>query len=477
MALPSRFSLYRPFTQNFLVGCILLCLPGIYTALTGLGAGGGQPSSADVANKTNALLYGLLALVALFGGTILNMLRPKLSLAIGSLGYPCYVGGLWYYDRTGNAWFALLAGAMLGITGGFLWTAAAYVQFSYAQEKDKGLYISTQWILRSIGAIVGSSISLGLSVGQTSPVGVSTPVYVAFIAIHTSAVLIALLLIVDPGRVVRRDGTHIAVFGEARLWPEVKGTLAVMLDRRYLFTAPAQLVCEMALALVSSVNSRYFNLRTRSVNNFAYQATQAFVPAVLVLVLDSKYIRSRRTRGLVGIAGMGTVAVGASAGLIGWLQVHRVDALRTPAGADWSDAEWPGLFVCYVLFGAVYAGYQMCVEYTLSATTNDPAVLARVAGMFKFYSAFGMMVSFVMAGEGVSFLGQITLQLVLYALGICGVVWVLVFHVQESNYFSEDNVIAPVAVEEQKRGLEAENSQPAKDVAAQNTSSVSGHRA
>lgn len=158
--------------------------------------------------------------------------------------------------------------------------------------------------------------------------------------------------------------------------------------------------------------ARYFNLRTRSVNNFAYQATQAFVPAVLVLVLDSKYIRSRRTRGLVGIAGMGTVAVGASAGLIGWLQVNRVDALRTPAGADWSDAEWPGLFACYVLFGAVYAGYQMCVEYTLSATTNDPAVLARVAGMFKFYSAFGMMVSFVMAGEGVSFLGQITLQLV-----------------------------------------------------------------
>ncbi|KID83281.1 DUF895 domain membrane protein [Metarhizium guizhouense ARSEF 977] len=456
MVLPSRFSLYRPFTQNFLVGCILLCLPGIYTALTGLGAGGGQPSSADVANKTNALLYGLLALVALFGGTILNMLRPKLSLAIGSLGYPCYVGGLWYYDRTGNAWFALLAGAMLGITGGFLWTAAAYVQFSYAQEKDKGLYISTQWILRSIGAIMGSSISLGLSIDQLKPVGVSTPVYVAFIAIHTSAVLMALLLIVDPRRV---------------------GTLAVMLDRRYLFTAPAQLACEMALALVSSVNSRYFNLRTRSVNNFAYQATQAFVPAVLVLVLDSKYIRSRRTRGLVAVAGMGTVAVGASAGLIGWLQVNRVDALRTPAGADWSDAEWPGLFVCYVLFGAVYAGYQMCVEYTLSATTNDPAVLARVAGMFKFYSAFGMMVSFVMAGEGVSFLGQITLQLVLYALGICGIVWVLVFHVRDSNYFSEDNVIAPVAVEEQKRGLGAENSQHAKDVAARNTSSVSGHRA
>jgi hypothetical protein len=109
---------------------------------------------------------------------------------------------------------------------------------------------------------------------------------------------------------------------------------------------------------------------------------------------------------------MGTIAIGASAGLIGWLQVNKVDSLRKPAGADFSDAAWPGLFACYILFGTVYAGYQMCTEYTLSATTNDPEILARVAGIFKFHSAFGMMVSFIMAGEGVSFLGQVMLQLV-----------------------------------------------------------------
>lgn len=122
---------------------MLLCLPGIYTAITGLGAGGGRESSADVANKTNAILYGLLAFVGLFGGTILNMLRPKLSLMIGSIGYPLYVGGLWYYDRTGISWFPLFSGAALGITGGFLWTAAAYIQFAYAEEKDKALVRAT----------------------------------------------------------------------------------------------------------------------------------------------------------------------------------------------------------------------------------------------------------------------------------------------------------------------------------------------
>lgn len=120
---------------------------------------------------------------------------------------------------------------------------------------------------------------------------------------------------------------------------------------------------------------------------------------------------------------MGTIAVGASTGLIGWLRVNKVDSLTKPAGADWTDPQWPGLFACYVLFAAIYSGYQMCTEYTLSATTNDPEVLARVAGMFKFYSALGMMISFIMAGEGVSFLGQVTLQLVyvvLYAFSDMG---------------------------------------------------------
>lgn len=131
----------------------------------------------------------------------------------------------------------------------------------------------------------------------------------------------------------------------------------------------------------------------------------------MVYILDNKRIKSRKTRGLIGIAFMGAVAIGACTGLIGWLHINKVDSLKKAKGADWTDPEWPGLFVCYLLFGAIYAGYQMCTEYTLSATTNDPEILARVAGMFKFYSAFGMMVSFIMAGERVSFLGQVTMQL------------------------------------------------------------------
>jgi hypothetical protein len=92
-----------------------------------------------VANKTNAILYGLFALCGWLGGTVVNILKPRLSAIIGSFGYPLYIAGLWYFDRTGNSWFPLWSGAMLGMLCGILWTAAAFIQFSYAEEKEKAL--------------------------------------------------------------------------------------------------------------------------------------------------------------------------------------------------------------------------------------------------------------------------------------------------------------------------------------------------
>ena len=82
----------------------------------------------------------------------------------------------------------------------------------------------------------------------------STPVYIVFIIIHSTAFFVALFFIVNPQKVVRNDGTHIAVFPKAQLLPQLKGIVRVMFAPKYLLAAPAQLACEMALALVSSVN-------------------------------------------------------------------------------------------------------------------------------------------------------------------------------------------------------------------------------
>lgn len=286
-------------------------------------------------------------------------------------------------------------------------------------------------MLRSLGAIVGSSISFSLNIDETKPVGVSDAVYIIFVIIHSSAFFIAMIFIIHPKDVVRKDGTHIAMFNnESHVWQEVKQTVRLMTTRKYLILAPAQLGCEMGLALVSSVNGKYllfghpttrisyslnegrvFNLRTRSANNFAYQAIQMFMPGLLVCILDSRFIRSRRHRGLCGIGLMGTISISGCVILMSWLQIKGIDSLTMPGAEDWENPDFGWSMVWFLLFGATYAGYQMCTEYTLSSTTNDPSRLAHVAGMFKFYSTLGMMISFILAGERVPFIGQASLQL------------------------------------------------------------------
>lgn len=248
------FRISRPFNQNLVCALILFCLPGIYTALTGLGAGGGKPTSLVVANQTNAILYGLYALFACLGGSIVNLLRPKLSLIIGAVGYPLYVGSLWYYDRTGATWFPLFAGAILGVTCGILWTCVSMVAFSYPQEQHKGLYLSIQWAMRSLGASVGSAISFAANFNQKKAVGVTDPVYITFICIHCLAFVLAGLFALDPKDVIRDDGTHLAIFKQPTVVSEIKALGRCFRDKRMLLLTPAMIVCEMALGMTSTIN-------------------------------------------------------------------------------------------------------------------------------------------------------------------------------------------------------------------------------
>ncbi|TQS34079.1 hypothetical protein Golomagni_05551 [Golovinomyces magnicellulatus] len=248
--------LNKPINQNIVCGLILFCLPGIYTALTALGAGGGKPTSLVIANQTNAILYGVFILFACMGGTIVNILGPRFSLMLGTLGYPLYVGGLWYYDNTAESWFPLFAGAILGALSGVLWTCVGMVAYAYADENQKGLFLYLQWALRSLGASVGAAIAFGVNYNQTKPVGVSSSVYIIFIVLQTASLLLSGFLIVDPKDVVRDDGTHLAEFQPPSFSTEIKRLRNCFTDRSLLLLTPAMVVCEMPLGTLSTVNGK-----------------------------------------------------------------------------------------------------------------------------------------------------------------------------------------------------------------------------
>jgi hypothetical protein len=116
-----------------LSGACLFCNPGLYLAITGLGAGGGKVSSTAMADISNGVLYGLFTFSALLGGTIINIFGPRITMMFGVTGYPIYVGGLWYFDVYSKLWFPVLGGAYLGITFGCLWSVAGmpFPSFSF----------------------------------------------------------------------------------------------------------------------------------------------------------------------------------------------------------------------------------------------------------------------------------------------------------------------------------------------------------
>lgn len=67
------------------------------------------------------------------------------------------------------------------------------------------------------------------------------------IVIMCMAILIALLFIISPRKVVRDDGTHIAIFKQPKVMTEIKGLITWFTNYRVLALIPGIFVAEMNL--------------------------------------------------------------------------------------------------------------------------------------------------------------------------------------------------------------------------------------
>lgn len=373
---------------------MLFCLPGIYLALTGLGAGGGKPSSQTVAANVNAILYGIFFLVGWFGGSTMNLIGPRFTFFLGAIGYSLYTGGLWYFDRSGNSWLAYFGGAAEGISAALLWASANGIAYSYAEEKEKALYMTIQWALCETGSTIAAIVALCINMQATDQdSGAPTAVYIVFVVIQVFAMVMALTLLVRPNKVVRSDGTKLAFFKAPTLKNELIGIRDMIKDYKFMLLLPAIFAAEMALALQSSLNGYYFNLRTRSLNNVMFNFIQLPASFALTYILDSPRFGKRKTRSLIGITVMSAITLGICSAETGWLVENNINRNVDGPSIDWTDSEFVAPFIIYIIYGSVYSIYQIATQYVICALTNDPERLARYAGVFRGVTAFGMMFS------------------------------------------------------------------------------------
>lgn len=98
-----------------------------------------------------------------FGGSFVNRLGVRLTLAFGGIGYCLYaISLLVSVHSTHVAGFNVFAGAFLGLCAGLLWTAQGTIMLSYPAESTKGRSFAVFWAIFNLGGVIGSLVSFSV---------------------------------------------------------------------------------------------------------------------------------------------------------------------------------------------------------------------------------------------------------------------------------------------------------------------------
>ncbi|KAJ2331442.1 hypothetical protein GGH91_006417, partial [Coemansia sp. RSA 2671] len=126
---------HSPLAQVLLISAVCFLCPGMFNALNGLG-GAGQLDP-HTANNANSALYVTFCIFSIAGGGIVNVCGVRFTTALACLTYAVYTGSYVHYNNTGDGIPTIIAGAVLGVGAGILWTAQGVIMVSYPSEKEK----------------------------------------------------------------------------------------------------------------------------------------------------------------------------------------------------------------------------------------------------------------------------------------------------------------------------------------------------
>jgi hypothetical protein len=356
-----------PIVQLFMVAMVCFLCPGMFNALSGLGAGGQVDPQAQ--NDANTALYSTFAVVAFFSGTIANTLGVRVTLAFGGLGYSIYAASFLSYNRNQNHGFVVFAGAFLGVCAGLLWTAQGTIMISYPPENQKGRYISYFWIIFNLGAVIGSLIPLGQNINSESgPVTDGT--YIGFMVLMLLGALLALTLC-NAGRVIRNDGSKVILMKNPSFVTEFKGLFET-------FTSAPWVVLLFPMFFASNIfytyqlndiNVAHFNTRTRALNNTLYWSAQIIGATIFGYALD--YGSARRTvRAKASFVALVVLTFAIWGGGYAW-QIKQVTREVATAEepeyrkVDWTDGaqKYIGPMFLYIFYGFYDAAWQTCIYW------------------------------------------------------------------------------------------------------------------
>ncbi|KAG6003375.1 hypothetical protein E4U21_002091 [Claviceps maximensis] len=426
-----------PWAQVSIVGFVALCSVGMFSAVSNLGAGG--IDDVQLSDVANSVLYGAFFLGGFFGGSINNILGPRLTMSLGTTGYALYLGSLWCYQLNRTRWFIILAGGLLGFSAALFWAAQGAVMMSYPLEKDKGRAFTLFWSLFQMGTLIGAAIALGIEFHSDLP-GISNGVYVAFMVIMLTSIATS-WLVLPPERVVRADGTIVRLPKSLTPVQELTEFVAMFKDWRMIALFPMFFSSNYFYAYQGAITAFLFNGRTRALVALL-TGLGSILGSILIGFVTDNLPFPRRKRALWSCAFVSFLVCLAWAGGLAF-QTTFVRGQKIVQGEprpwDWTVGVASGPMVLLFAYYVVDATYQGLAYYTMSSITNDPFKLARMAGYYKGIQSAGAAVSFGMDAVKTSYLGEILISwlLTLVALPLCALV---LYHVRDTNNEPDETV-------------------------------------
>ncbi|KAK6455782.1 major facilitator superfamily domain-containing protein [Scheffersomyces xylosifermentans] len=374
-------------SQIVMLSIVLFLTPGMFNALSGIGA---SISDVKTSDNANVALYSTFASVGFFGGTICNTIGVRASLMFGGIGYALYAGSLLSFYHTENKGFVIFAGAFLGVCASVLWAAQGTIIMSYPNENMKGRAIMIFWIIFNLGAVIGGIIPLADNLENRGS-AVNDGTFIAFIVLMISGVVVASFML-PMSKVWKSDGTRVSTKKHPYWLDELKGLGKLLWSEpRILLMFPMFFASNWFYTYqFNDFNAGRFNIRTRSLNSILYWFAQMWGALIFGNILDLKYFkRSTRARigwGIVFIAGMAIWG----GGLKFQLTFEREDVSSSDPNVpprltpiDFKDSNYIGPMFLYMFYGMFDAIFQNLILWTLGALSNNPKKVALYAGFYK----------------------------------------------------------------------------------------------
>ncbi|KAG2174236.1 hypothetical protein INT43_004257 [Umbelopsis isabellina] len=374
------------FNAN-VIGLVGLCAPGLWNAMSSLGAAGEE--SPFLVNAANALVFALMGFFCLFGSVVSSKIGLKWTLVLGTIGYPVYSAGLYLNNRYGIEWLVLFGACTCGISAGLFWSSEGAVALGYARPEKKGKYLNIWLCYRTLGPLIGGAIVLGLNNSPDSKgkgkVGYST--YLIFIALQCLASPIALLL-TPPEKVERSDGSKIKVLKVDSLLAEVKGVIATSRKKHVLLLLPLFWAAYFN-QYSGNFQTFYFGVRARALIGFVSNFATVAASTAISLLLDYKKLSVKQR---IHVGFFYCVVIHTIAWTYGWVIQEKYTS--SPPMLDWTDAGFTEGFFVLLLWGIAQQSLANWMYYLVSTMTDNITELNRLTGILRGQESFAQAVSF-----------------------------------------------------------------------------------